>query len=289
LSEPQTIRLKGAGVDIAADLAGPADGVPVILLHGGGQTRASWGGAVQEGARRGYRMINLDLRGHGDSGWAADGDYSLDALVADLSAVVTTLDAPPFLVGASMGGIAVLAYAGEGGAPRGVVLVDIAPRLEQKGADRIRGFMNSAPDGFGSLEEAADAVSAYLPHRPRPADTSGLAKNLRQGADGRFRWHWDPEVLSRHRTPRDENRLLAAARNLHMPSLLVRGRMSDIVSPEGAQEFLELAPRGEFVDIPGADHMVAGDRNDAFNAAVFAFLDKNAQDPSGQLPTTAKD
>lgn len=271
----EIVRFRGAGVELVAEAAGPPSGQPVLLLHGGGQTRASWGGAVEEGARRGYRMISMDLRGHGDSDWAPDGDYSQQALAADLHGVVRALPAPPVMVGASMGGIATLVYAGEGGPARGVVLVDIAPRLEVKGSERIRAFMSSAPDGFASLEEAADAVAAYLPHRKRPPDISGLNKNLRQGADGRFRWHWDPAIIAR-RKERDSARLEAAARNLTMPTMLIRGRLSDIVSPEGVREFLEMVPHAEFVDIAGADHMVAGDRNDAFNSAVFAFLERHA-------------
>ncbi len=269
-----TARFAGAGVEIVADVAGPADGIPVILLHGGGQTRASWGAAVREGARRGFRMISCDLRGHGESGWAPDGDYDLSAYVADLTAVAATLPQAPFVVGASLGGMTAMVYVGDGGAARGLVLVDIVPRIEPAGAAKIRGFMHGAPDGFASLEEAADAVAAYLPHRERPKDVSGLARNLRQGDDGRYRWHWDPAMLgvSRQSQP---HRVDAAARLLRGPVLLIRGQMSDIVSLEGAREFLATVPQAEFVDVAGADHMVAGDANDAFNDAMFSFLEKH--------------
>jgi pimeloyl-ACP methyl ester carboxylesterase len=276
--EPRTRRYAGAGVDIAVDEAGPADGPAVILLHGGGQTRAAWGGALQEGAERGFHMLSADLRGHGESGWAADGDYSTDASVADLRALVEELGQTPFIVGASMGGMNGLIYVGEGGRARGLVLVDVAPQIESEGAARIGAFMNSAPDGFASLDEAADAVAAYLPHRPRPTDVSGLMKNLRLRDDGRLHWHWDPKMfegrIEGRTAARDPERLRKAARALTVPTLLIRGRLSDILSPEGARDFLSLAPHAEFVDIAGADHMVAGDRNDAFNAAVFDFLER---------------
>jgi len=165
-------------------------------------------------------------------------------------------------------------HQGEGGRARGLVLVDVAPRLEPDGAARVRGFMQARPDGFESLEEAADAVAAYLPHRPRPKDVSGLAKNLRLSPDGRYRWHWDPAMFNETRQPEAE-RLEAAARALTTPAMLVRGRLSDVVSAQGARAFLEMAPHAEFVDIADADHMVAGDRNDAFNDAVFSFLEKH--------------
>ena len=270
----RSVRFQCAGIQIAADVAGPEEGVPVILSPGGGQTRAAWGGAVAEGARRGFRMISLDLRGHGETEWPKNKDYSLDSHVADIKAVADTLAQPAFIVGASLGGIIGLVYVGETkGRARGLVLVDTTPRIEPQGAARIRAFMTARPDGFTSLEDAADAVAAYLPHRKRPTDVSGLARNLRLGPDGRYRWHWDPARMDQDRAI-DQPRLEAAARGLTGPTLLVRGRMSDVVSPQGAQEFLDMVPQAEFADIAGADHMVAGDRNDAFNEAVFSFLER---------------
>lgn len=140
-------------------------------------------------------------------------------------------------------------------------------------------FMGSAPDGFASLEDAASAVSAYLSHRPRPADTSGLKRNLRL-RDGRYYWHWDPAFMQMGRDAQAKisfegpNALESAARAVDIPTLLIRGGRSRIVSDAGAREFLELVPHAEFVDIAGAHHMVAGDANDAFNEAVFRFIDK---------------
>jgi pimeloyl-ACP methyl ester carboxylesterase len=272
---PLTVqRFQNRDVTLAADVAGPESGQPVILLHGGGQTRQSWGAAMREGASRGFRMVNLDARGHGDSDWAPDGRYGIAEMIGDLAAVTGTLRAPPVLVGASMGGIVSLVYAGERRPLKGLVLVDIAPKTEASGIERIAAFMQSAPNGFASLQEAADAVAAYVPHRPRPKDNSGLMKNLRLRDDGRLHWHWDPRLLASGAQP-DETMMREAARRLEVPTLLVRGRQSDVVSPEGAKDFLQLVPHAEFADIAGADHMVAGDRNDAFNAAVFDFLAKH--------------
>jgi non-heme chloroperoxidase len=193
--------------------------------------------------------------------------------MADLSEMIEEVGQPPFIVGASLGGLIGLSYAGGGGHVRGLVLVDVAPQIEPDGAARIGAFMRSAPDGFASVDDAAEAVAAYLPHRPRPKDTSGLMKNLRLRDDGRYHWHWDPKMLE-GRGARDAHTLRQAARALTVPTLLIRGRLSDVVSPEGARDFLALAPHAEFVDIAGADHMVAGDRNDAFNEAVFEFLQR---------------
>jgi non-heme chloroperoxidase len=271
---------------------GPEDGAAVILLHGGGQTRHAWGNTAEVLAARGRRAFTVDLRGHGDSEWAPDGDYTLDAFVGDLRSVVGAVGGRPALVGASLGGITSLTLVGESAVPvaEALVLVDVAPRIEVAGVERIHEFMGGHPDGFGSLEEVADAIAAYNPHRPRPTNLEGLRKNVRLRPDGRWAWHWDPRFLS-GRDPRsdggadetrsltDRGRLERAARALTIPTMLVRGRVSDLLSEAGAQELLALVPHAELVDVAGAGHMVAGDRNDLFNDAVVNFLDRVAKIP----------
>jgi non-heme chloroperoxidase len=220
--------------------------------------------------------VTLDARGHGDSGWSEDADYRLESFVDDVLAACEQIGGRPVLVGASLGGLTSLLLEGEiaPGTARAVVLVDVAPRVESEGAMRIHAFMTARPEGFASLEEAADAIASYLPHRPQRGVPPGLAKNLRQGADGRWRWHWDPAFLDARSLAavNDVGRLRACSRRLAPPTLLVRGRMSDIVSEAGAREFLEDCPHAQFVDVSEAGHMVAGDRNDAFTAAVLDFL-----------------
>ena len=267
-------RFADHGLEIVADEAGPAGATPVILLHGGGQTRGAWGGAVRGAARGGSHMTSAYLRAPGVRGCSPDADYTMAAHATDVAAIARELDRPPFVVGASLGGMTGLAYAAAGHPMAGLVLVDIAPTVNTAGTDKILAFMHSAPDGFASVDEAADAVAAYLPHRPRPKDTSGLMKNLRL-RDGRYYWHWDPRMFQQGRPPRDHEGLRDAARNLSVPTLLVRGQMSDVLSQEGVDDFRTLVPHAEFADIAGADHMVAGDRNDAFNAATFDFLERH--------------
>ncbi len=280
------LRLAGDGLTLAADAYGPADGPPVVLFHGGGQTRHAWGGTARLLGDKGWRATTVDLRGHGDSDWAGTGEvdgagYTLDEFAADVRAVAVVQSTPPVLIGASLGGLSSLVAIGEAPAgttvASGLVLVDVAPRLEEKGIERIAEFMLGNLDGFASLDEVADAVAAYNPHRPRPKDLSGLRKNVRLREDGRWYWHWDPSFLlgGRHdetRSVRNENRLEDAARAVTVPALLVRGRQSDVLSEEGARQTLELMPQARYVDVGGAGHMVAGDRNDAFNDAVIDFL-----------------
>jgi pimeloyl-ACP methyl ester carboxylesterase len=273
------------GNRLATDAAGDPSDPPVVLLHGGGQTRHSWGTTLGAVAAKGWRAYAVDLRGHGESEWAADGDYTLDAFAGDVLAISHALDQPPALVGASLGGIASLAAIGEHTdetVARALVLVDVAPRIEEQGRMRIGAFMlEHMESGFASLDEVADAIQAYNPHRPRPSDLGGLRKNLRRGDDGRWYWHWDPAFIGGRLGSPDETRssivdperLGKAARGLTVPTLLVRGRVSDLLSEEGAQELLELVPHAQLVDVAGAGHMVAGDRNDLFNDAVVHFLD----------------
>ena len=272
-----------AGNRLAADVFGN-DGRPVLLLHGGGQTRHAWRRTAVEIARAGMIAYAVDQRGHGDSEWVADGAYAFDDFAADITSVAAALEerhgAAPVAIGASLGGIASLLAAGEAKDPifAALVLVDITPRVDLSGVAKVQGFMRThARDGFATVEEAADAVAAYLPHRPRPRSHEGLKKNLRLHADGRWRWHWDPRFLDGRRTVDGnrsvmESRLIAAAKHLTVPAMLVRGGSSELVQEEHAKEFLTLVPHARYADVSGARHMVAGDRNDQFSAAILQFL-----------------
>ncbi|MCC4114743.1 alpha/beta hydrolase [Aromatoleum toluclasticum] len=261
------------GVPIAVDFAGDPAAAGVVLIHGGGQTRHAWRNAADALIDAGYRVAAYDLRGHGDSGWAPDGDYTLDAQTGDLRAVVGRFASPPAIVGASLGGLIALTTVGEGAATLGsaLVMVDVTTHVDPKGEARIIGFMQRHRDGFATLEEAAAAVADFQPHRPR--DQHRLARNLRQRG-GRWYWHWDPalfDTLDAHAN-RAGDRFLRAARRVAVPTLLVRGTHSDLVDAARADEFLSTVPNARRIDVEGARHMVVGDRNDAFNAAVIAFL-----------------
>ena len=230
----------------------------------------------------------IDQRGHGDSEWIADGSYDFPAFAADARTVADTLaersGVRPVAVGASLGGIAALLAEGGDERPEGgnvfsaLILVDITPRVDLDGVSKVQGFMRAhAREGFGSIGEAADAVAAYLPHRPRPRSHEGLKKNLRLHPDGRWRWHWDPRFLEGRRRVGPggdlvEQTLVEAARRITIPALLVRGASSELVQEAHAKDFLELVPHASYVDVSGARHMVAGDRNDQFADAIKSFL-----------------
>jgi pimeloyl-ACP methyl ester carboxylesterase len=268
---------RGAGgITIAGDTWGDPRGPLVVLQHGGGQTRHAWKGAGQILGNTGYHAVAFDARGHGDSGWAPADQYGTDYMVEDLLRVVDALGGKrPTLVGASMGGGISLVAIGEGHLEAAaLVLVDMAPRIEPEGARRIQAFMSQKPEGFDSLEEVAKAISNYQPHRPRPRKLDGLVKNVRLGADGKYHWHWDP-ARRRHRPGAAyRERLHVCANQLKLPTLLVRGGLSDVLSEAGAQSFLAQCPHAEYINVEHAAHMVAGDRNDIFADAVIAFLNR---------------
>jgi pimeloyl-ACP methyl ester carboxylesterase len=284
---PAAAMFKGAsGNMLAGDVYGE-EGPPVLLLHGGGQTRHAWKKTGDLIARMGRVAYAVDQRGHGDSEWVADGAYQYTDFAADARVLGDTLaersGVRPAVVGASLGGMAALlgnSQEGEAQHFSALVLVDITPRVDVEGVSKIQGFMRAQlREGFGSIAEAADAVAAYLPHRPRPRSHEGLKKNLRLHPDGRWRWHWDPRFLEGNRrigpgSGEVERALVEAAQRVTIPTLLVRGASSELVGEEHAKDFLTLVPHARYVDVTGARHMVAGDRNDQFANAIEDFLNE---------------
>jgi pimeloyl-ACP methyl ester carboxylesterase len=276
-----------AGNKLVADRYGSGERA-AILLHGGGQTRHAFAGTAMAIAAAGWTAFTVDQRGHGDSEWIDDGSYHLLDFAADAAKVADAVEQrfgmPPVLIGASLGGMAGMVAEGNAikeGKPSlfsALVLVDVTPRIDPDGAARIRDFMRAhAREGFASVEEAADVVAEYLPHRPRPRSTEGLRKNLRLRDDGRWRWHWDPHFFDGPKPvshkPGDQVELrIESAKRLRLPVLLVRGGSSELVQEEHVREFMNLVPHAEFVDVADARHMVAGDRNDEFSTAILNFL-----------------
>ena len=280
-SNPETVQFRGIdelalvadewnrGAEIAQDKP------TILMLHGGGQNRHSWKNTGQILADAGFHVVALDSRGHGDSDRSPTANYSLETLTGDTLQVIYQIGRPVALIGASMGGLTSLPVAHEAGPElvTKLVLVDVVPRFEKSGSARIRDFMFSGIDGFTSLEEAADAVAAYLPHRARPRSAEGLKKNLRL-QDGKWFWHWDPAFLT---APDDDpferaEMLEHAAISLEIPILLIRGKLSDVVTTEGVQDFLQKVPAAQFVELSDAGHTAAGDDNDAFTDAVVQFV-----------------
>jgi peroxiredoxin len=268
-----------SGIRLAADSFGDPDAPAVLLLHGGGQTRQAWRATATSLARAGWHAVAVDLRGHGESSRPDPPAYAPGDFAADARGLIAAIAAEPVVIGASLGGIAGLLALTEQPRPpaAGLVLVDVAHRFQPRGGGRIVSFMEGHPDGFSSLDDAAEAVAAYLPHRPRPRDPAGLRHNLRRNGAGRWVWRWDPEMLAQARSLIEDQaqlseRLTAAATRLRQPCLLVRGADSDVLTAGIAREFTGLAANATLAEVPEASHMVAGDNNDAFTATISAWL-----------------
>jgi non-heme chloroperoxidase len=258
-------------------LYGEADRPSIVCFPGAGQTRYAWRRTALRLASLGYYVVSVDLRGHGGSSWASDGDYSIEAFAADVRAMIQALPGPPILLGASIGGIASAIAVGEAAScvARALILVDVVPNMAAAGLDRIRSFMSAGHAGFATVEEASAAVLRYLPERRPSRSHRGLKRNLRPGADGRWYWHWDPafHAGSKHRADQGMfARMAAAARNITIPVLIISGSRSEVVDDEGVAQLRQLIPQAQCFQVPGATHMIAGDRNDAFNSAVCGFV-----------------
>lgn len=262
------------GVTLSAARCGGA-GPGILLAHGFGQTRQAWVQTQRRLAEAGHASLAWDVRGHGQSGRnAADSRYSGTQFVDDVATAAGALGPAPILVGASLGGLTGLMAQARDPLFSAMVLVDITPRWEASGVERILGFMNAHPDGFDSYDHAAEQIAAYLPHRRGKKTPAQLAHLLNARPDGRLAWHWDPRLLSEFipSTADLQQQIEDACRQLDIPVLLVSGGRSDLVTSQTVAHFLELAPHARHVQLPQATHMVAGDDNDAFTDTLIQFL-----------------
>lgn len=277
----------GAGAASAASMNASAKpgaapttnhGPSVYFAHGLGQTRHAWSATAAALASQGHHCVAVDSRGHGESGWDADQRYELDQFIGDVLALARQESRPPIWVGASMGGLLGILAQGEARQDlfAALILVDITPKWEPAGVERILAFMRAYPGGFSSVAEAQHAVASYLPHRASGKSPERLRKLLVTMPGGRLRWHWDPRLLETvaQDAPRWTDRLHAAASRLRLPVLLVSGGRSDVVSDRTIAEFLELVPHAEYRRIADATHMVAGDANDRFTSVISEYLQR---------------
>lgn len=279
MTAPTAIALYGKNqLILQADSLGASDAPTVLLLHGGGQTRQSWQHTAKHLAEQGYRAISIDLRGRGESDWASDGDYLFESMLADIEACCKQIPSPAVLVGASIGGaLSLLLAARRPELCRALVLVDVSPTIEIAGAQGIVDFMRAHPEGFASLDDAETSIAKHNPSRRRQASQSGLGRVLRQRDDGRWIWHWDPNFIAgdwQNKVAELSTLMQSAAPTIKQPCLLIRGQLSTIVSMESVDELKRDIPQLKFVDIAGAGHMVAGDRNDMASHALTTFLEE---------------
>ena len=276
-------RFQGDGLKLAGEAYGDPAAPPVLFFHGGGQSRSSWRGSARKVAEAGYYGVTFDLRGHGDSEWASDGDYLLDAFGRDVEALLAQFDRPVTLVGASRGGqAAMVGGSRHPGRVRLIMLADVAPLMRDDGVDGIRTFFAESAAGFATLDDAAEVLARNL-GQPRLREAARLTRSMRQDAAGRWHWRWDPATGRAEflHPPSEGEAVLAAAARVTSPVVLVRAELSHLLTNEGVAEFQRLAPQLQVVTAKGVGHMFTADRNDAFAAELLGWLDRI---PEGATP-----
>jgi len=249
---------------------------PIVLLHGITGHARTWDRLAAELSSH-YRVLALDQRGHGDSDAAPDGDYTVAAMAGDLAGFTDRLGLGAFtLIGLSMGGRVAIAYAGAHHARlERLVIVDIGPDIHLPGLERIRGLIAGAPERIESEAQAIDHVRRANPLYAEDELRHRVAHGLRRGADGSLAWKYDKALrdMMRGGGRRDLVDLWGPLARITCSTLVVRGALSDILSPEIAKRMLEALPDGRLVEVEGAGHSVPGDRPEAFARVVSAFLE----------------
>ena len=252
---------------------GDAANPTVLMLHGNSQQGHSWDFASLPLSEH-YHVIALDQRGHGDTDWAPDGDYSLDAQVRDIDGFVEVMGLDSFtLIGHSMGGRNSYVWASRNSHKlRGLVIVDTGPQTARRGSDRIRRF-RELPDELDSFEEFAQRVMEYT-GRTREQVLGALKYSIRERSDGKWTWKYDKVMRTPDHRPSSwsSEQLWEAVGKITCPTLVVRGDRSDLFTEETMQRMQEVIPDCTTITIANAGHLVQGDNPPDFNAAVLELL-----------------
>ena len=257
---------------------GTEGNTPMILLHGLRGHAHSWDD-FSEVVSEDYHVLALDQRGRGDSDWAKDADYSTDAYVSDLAAFCDALGIESFvLAGHSMGGRNSMRFAARH--PEKVqklIVVDIGPTTDARGAARIRQEITAVPEEFDSF----DAVFEYMSKQNKYASDSVLRRRLQHATkelpNGKIGWRYDAAIRdqSRQGTGAKPVDLWPELPKITCPTLIVRGTDTDLLSPEVVQKMVDTMPNAEVVEIERAAHMVFEDNPADFNKAVGEWLQKS--------------
>ncbi|WP_432770452.1 MAG: alpha/beta fold hydrolase [Sphingopyxis sp.] len=231
-----------AGVRLEAEVVGAENDPAVLLVHGAGQTRAVWASVADALEKAGRRVISLDLRGHGGSEWPGDGRYDFEALVEDLRAVLAQMGTRPVVVASTLGGWIASAALERDAAllASGLVLVD-------------------------SPVDADPAAARRVGDRLREAAT--LAPGQAQ---------WDVRLFDTFDTAAMADRLGGVAARIALPTLYVRGALSELVSRADAMAFVDALPDGELAEVENSALVVTDDRIDALGGYLIDFLERRA-------------
>jgi len=249
---------------------GDPDRPPMLLLHGGNQSAHSWDLVSLHLADR-YRVVAPDQRGHGDSEWSRESDYTLGALARDAAALIRERDLQrPIVVGHSMGGMVALLLAKlHPELLRALVIVDVGPEISERGTGSIRDFVQRTAE-FDDPEEFLDQVVKYDPFRKREHMARTLKYNLLRRADGKYISKHDRRRLG---DPFGAERVtLDCVRQFDFPVLVVRGAESTVLEADAAARFASALPHGLFITIPACGHNVHSQNTPGFLAGIAPFL-----------------
>lgn len=257
---------------------------PLVLLHGVGQTCHTWD-LFAAAMSPHFHVMAFDQRGHGDTDWAPDKDYSRKTMVQDAEAFTTALGLNRFfLTGMSMGGANSLSFTAKNpDRVEALVVVDIGPRVESKGVEHIRDFMKDFRE-FDSLDEAAETIHKFNPRRPLEVIRKyTVVYNLKQLPSGKWTWKYDTYFSQGHQRvdiKKMQEELSQDVKKIQCPTLVVKGAESDVLSLDGVRSLQEAIPGSEFALVAGAGHSVMGDNPPGFEAAVREFYEKKGYLPA---------
>jgi esterase len=248
---------------------------PMVFLHGGALNAHTWD-LVCLALRDEYRCIALDQRGHGDSDWSPDADYSMSAQLADTKGFVDTLGLDKFiLVGMSLGAINSLAFAiAHPDRLNALVIIDAGPEIRRPGSSRIRDFVNGVADTV-TIEGIIEKALQFNPRRDPTILRRSLMHALRQQPDGSWKWKYDRrrfQVLDQEKHRSERAALADGLARITCPTLVVRGGESDVFHEEDGIRLAQRLPDGKFVTVPRAGHTVQGDNPKDLVAELRRFL-----------------
>ena len=273
--EPQDAEVTAGGLRFHYLDWGTKGKQPILFLHGALQQGHSWD-FVSLSLCADYHVLALDARGHGESQWAPDSNYSLDAHQQDLDSFVEALGLEQFiLVGHSMGGRNAYVYASRRpDRVKALGIVDTGPQVRPQGEGRIRRF-RELPDELDSFQEFATRVREYT-GRSLEQTLGALKYSIRQRPDGKWTWKYDKLLRAPGFRPESwpEEELWECLGRIRCPTLIIKGGESDIFAPEVLERMLQVIPQSFGEVVPRAGHLVQGDNPADFLKALRTLLDR---------------